>query len=546
MQEFGHKLFSRYPLPLENGLQCKIIVGFGKNICAKLEDRLQRHRQADAGQSSSLPLKEKSSGSGSGNSIPLCPISSSEAKVDTPKYITSHLPSFPLSPVAPKSPPFRCIENLRLSPSKNSSIPKSFPVTISPSRPKQPVETQDESFKVKSKSSHAAFSSMASVFDSPPPNRATSTVFTESWEEREARELATALARSKADASDQAIDPDLEYAKRVQKELEEDEERQWREMGAHNTDELPDIEENAIEKTAEEREAEDLELAISLSREQMGSHTDKFEGENQGHLDVEVVDDDQKVRHLEVGLSVGQQMIGGENALSVSEASSSGTQNVLSNSAPRVGKFGGVGEKKRIQHRSLLKSPDISEGEDEWASEALQEFFNKDKVFKGSGRGGGRLKGGKNSVQTERDSDIGNTSRGRGRKRTVGREELLEGVSTPTRTKRKRGGGGTPSSESRKKGGGASGRKEYVPKTRSGAYAVLLTLVKEEADDSWRGYLSTVIIHLLPPDRFNGSLSHFSFLRRSLRQRHSHSVMRVSLTPQCIGMTLSSPKRLDF
>merc|ERR1719234_1193495 len=110
---------------------------------------------------------------------------------------------------------------------------------------------------------------------------------------------------------------------------------------------------------------------------------------------------------------------------------SSGSQTKLSEAeGNRVGKLGGIGEKMRVQHRTIVRSPD--RGEDEWASEALQEFFNKDKVFRG-GKGGGRLKtGGKTSTQSDTiGTDIGNKSRGRGRKRTVGREELEKGVSTP-------------------------------------------------------------------------------------------------------------------
>ena len=34
----------RYPLPLENGLQCKIIQGFGNTICRRLEAKLAEHR----------------------------------------------------------------------------------------------------------------------------------------------------------------------------------------------------------------------------------------------------------------------------------------------------------------------------------------------------------------------------------------------------------------------------------------------------------------------------------------------------------------------
>ena len=132
-------------MALENGLQCKIIVGFGKTICAQLEERLQRHREAEAeaeGKASGQLLNEKSGVSE--NSVPLPPTSSSEDMVTALKkktVDTSHLPSFPLSPVPPKSPPFRQIENLQLSPSRLALLPKLLPVTNSPSWTKISHET---------------------------------------------------------------------------------------------------------------------------------------------------------------------------------------------------------------------------------------------------------------------------------------------------------------------------------------------------------------------------------------------------------------------
>ena len=253
---------AKYPLPLD-------LLPFGKTICMQLEERLQRHLQAetDAGQPSSLPLKEKSRDSE--NLVQLHPSTcSAEERVEALK---THLPSFPLSPVAamsppklqdaPKSPPFRRIENLQLSPARHSLLSEPLPAINSPSRLKQSLKTQSESLKGKSESRHAAFS-LASVFDSPPPNgersgenRGIAEAMTESLEEREARELETALALSQAEAPDNVFDPDLEYAKRLQKE---EEERHRKNMEVYNTDELPDIEENEKDqgKTEEEREAE--------------------------------------------------------------------------------------------------------------------------------------------------------------------------------------------------------------------------------------------------------------------------------------------------
>merc|ERR1719370_1012130 len=77
--------------------------------------------------------------------------------------------------------------------------------------------------------------------------------------------------------------------------------------------------------------------------------------------------------------------------------------------------------------------------------------------------------------------------------------------------KRKRGGGGTPSSGGGKTGG--NGRKEYVPKTRTGAYAVLLTLAKEETDDGWRGYSLKAELQKKAQPLCDESLTHTSVHR---------------------------------
>ena len=126
-----------------------------------------------------------------------------------------------------------------------------------------------------------------------------------------------------------------------------------------------------------------------------------------------------------------------------------------------------------VEEPSKRSSETRASEDSEWASEPLQEFFRKDKVFSGTegvvanrGRGVG---GGKSKGETNIDVESTNGSK-RKRKAETGHD--------------------SPSSVIKKKG--TSERKEYVPKSRSGAYAVLLTLVKEEVEGNWRGYLSKV------------------------------------------------------
>ena len=53
----SNKIFlSRFPLTLDNGHQCKIIQGFGKTICQKLEDKLVKHRREEERVSLNIPV----------------------------------------------------------------------------------------------------------------------------------------------------------------------------------------------------------------------------------------------------------------------------------------------------------------------------------------------------------------------------------------------------------------------------------------------------------------------------------------------------------
>ena len=415
-------------MPLENGLQCKIIVGFGKGICAQLEEKLQKHRMAksDSGEQTLSTSVEKNTGSFE-NSSP-------NSRYSNPHWAEpSRLPSFPVSPVAVKSPPLQPVENLPTSSARSPVRLKPFPG--SPPEPKSLQEKQRISFQ------HSKQSSLASVFDSPPSSgkeeegkRAVLGIMgsEESLEERERRDLEQAIALSQAETSGQSqfVDSDFEMAKRLQQELDQEEAANERRA----LDELPDVEDHIIEreKMADDIEDEELELALHLSQQEADDH--------------------------KLALSLSEEMGGGRSDSEFRcETLIEAAMHCASVEEP---------SKRSPERRG-------SDEENEWASEPLQEFFRKNKVFSGTegvvanrGRGVG---GGKSKGETNIDVESTNGSK-RKRKAETGHD--------------------SPSSVIKKKG--TSERKEYVPKSRSGAYAVLLTLVKEEEEDSWQGYLSKV------------------------------------------------------
>ena len=359
----------------------------------------------------------------------------------------SCLPSFPVSPVAVKSPPLQPVENLPTSSARSPVRLKPFPE--SPSKPKSFQEKQIIGFQHKQ-------SSLASVFDSPPSSgkeeegkRGVPGIMgsEESLEERERRDLEQAIALSQAETSGQSqfVDSDFEMAKRLQQEMDQEEAANERRA----MDELPDVEDEFVERenVADDVEDEELELALHLSQQEADDH--------------------------KLALSLSEEMGGGKSDPDSEfrcETSKEAEMHCASVEGP-----------------SKRSSGTRASEESEWASEPLQEFFRKDKVFSGTeggvanrgrGVGGGKSKG-------ETNVDVGNTSKEGGRK-------ILADLSTQVGSKRKRKvetgpNSDTPLDESKKKG--TSARKEYIPKSRSGAYAVLLTLVKE---DNWRGYLSKV------------------------------------------------------
>ena len=50
----------RYPLPLESGSQCRVLEGFGKTICARLDDKLREHRGRQSTDLAISPVKRPS------------------------------------------------------------------------------------------------------------------------------------------------------------------------------------------------------------------------------------------------------------------------------------------------------------------------------------------------------------------------------------------------------------------------------------------------------------------------------------------------------
>ena len=101
---FKVNICSRYPLPLQNGMQCKIIQGFGNTICKRLEDKLKEHRLK---QSNSLE-------------IPVSPVLLPQGQVPRASPTKSNSPS------SSKSQEDRDLE-LALELSQQEFVPRAFP-----------------------------------------------------------------------------------------------------------------------------------------------------------------------------------------------------------------------------------------------------------------------------------------------------------------------------------------------------------------------------------------------------------------------------------
>ena len=97
-------IYSRYPLPLQNGMQCKIIQGFGNTICKRLEEKLKEHRLK---QSNSLE-------------IPVSPVLLPQGQVPRASPTKSNSPS------SSKSQEDRDLE-LALELSQQEFVPRAFP-----------------------------------------------------------------------------------------------------------------------------------------------------------------------------------------------------------------------------------------------------------------------------------------------------------------------------------------------------------------------------------------------------------------------------------
>ena len=56
LHSFQSYFTTRFPLPLENGHQCKIIQGFGKTICQRLDDKLNQHKEEQIRNNLEIPV----------------------------------------------------------------------------------------------------------------------------------------------------------------------------------------------------------------------------------------------------------------------------------------------------------------------------------------------------------------------------------------------------------------------------------------------------------------------------------------------------------
>ena len=275
-------------------------------------------------------------------------------------------------------------------------------------------------------------------------------------EGQEARDLERALALSQGlvETYQEEEDPDLALARRLQQELDSEPEQE----------DLPDPDDDdhrvkLLRKLEPEQEWElPGDPPTKRPRVEEGYRVSSNIS-IQGAEAILVEDDEECVGGLTIVSKLGG---GGQNRRGRGGSGDGG------GAGGRARDAGGM-----TGGRSLLTSPERKERDGEgsgaWASDALNKYFAKDKVFgaRGRGRGGGGRRG---SGRGE------GTSKATPEKAGGSKGSKLRG-SSARRTPQKK----TP---------GSSRRKEYVPKARSGAYAVLVCLKQEEEQDGWQGWLT--------------------------------------------------------
>ena len=120
--------FFRFPLTLESGTQCKVIGGFGKTICARLDQKLAEHRSRTERIDENLRFPVSPVLEPSNQNLPV-------SNERSPTCVTSKVLTLDLDP------PYNKCEESKFTNSPIRSPPRSCVFDLSP---KIDIKTQEE------------------------------------------------------------------------------------------------------------------------------------------------------------------------------------------------------------------------------------------------------------------------------------------------------------------------------------------------------------------------------------------------------------------
>jgi len=434
----------KYPLPFENGKQCKVLNGFGTKICEMLDKRLEIFRKNN----------------NKALNFPVSPVAANTSPVASK---ISSITARKLSPVASKLSPIKA---------------RASPVSPKPS-PLKPLDNFDEESRngVKKKTVKPIKSS----------------VFDESWHSDcdEDRDLKLALQLSQVDTKNNLDeeDKDLQFALKLsqadfnksngkedlERSQEEDDhelalrlQKEWNNSPSpqrNDNDDLPDIPDNSFElPDIPENHYDDLPEPIERPPESsainprvkrlanvhnISSSEDSFNVENNAHEELdnahEELDEDPMDR-----LFASDPVFRKAANAGLGESSKPKKKTLAKAVNPQVKKLA-VKHNISTSDESFTVENDAPSGSKKKALNSMDNLFANDPVFNRASNAASDS----NEASPRPNSRLNKTPK-------------------------------TPKSKGKK------GPKEYVPKPRSGAYALLVTLYKESCKDGYPGYMNRV------------------------------------------------------
>jgi len=406
---------SRFPLPLDTGTQCKVLAGFGKTICARLDQKL--------GQQQRLV----------------------QHQIKPPSPSRTGL-KFPLSPVlVPAGQLPQSSENLQLL----QPLPSNSAVQLSPETTK--VQPR---LSISPCPSESYSPPKSAIFDLSPE------IDLRSQEEKDL-ELALALSQREVSGGDDSFDNDPPQLSQLEQDHQFALKLQAEFSGAGGSRRILGDGSGSIRHSPTKFSfdtSQDYQLAQSLSQTALSDDEDDLP-------DISLT------RRVRSPVKVSED----NNTNNLAQAD---LVTVNANTDHRPAK-----KAVRVTNHNIS----VSSGEEEEAADPLDKLFANDPVFNSDKKTAkGKYKAKPNNSKSLVESDASVTNK------TPVRKNRDINLRTPTSTP-----------------------KVYVPKSRTGAYAVLVTLYQHSSEVGYPGYMTkTDLCQAAQP------LSEHSFTLANVRTEH--------------------------